>query len=169
MGRIPLDVLMNVKQIKQLGVMDENIIRDIVKLSDKKRFRLDKVNGKWMIGANQGHSTAIGNEINTSKLMKKIVEPLELCIHGTYRKYIDSIQQTGLKCMSRTHIHMATDYPENVMSGARHSANVFIIIDMKKAMADGIEFLMSANGVILTQGIDGVLETKYFKDIVNRR
>jgi 2'-phosphotransferase len=173
MGRIPLSKLLELKQIKEYEnkinlKIDEKIIFDIVETSDKKRFRLDKVNNIWMIGANQGHSKAIGDKINTSKLMEKINSPIELCVHGTYTKYINSIRQNGLNKMSRTHIHLATGYPSdsNVISGARNSANVFIIIDMEKALADGIEFYRSSNDVILTEGVDGVLESKYFKDII---
>ena len=121
-----------------------------------------------MIGANQGHSNEIGNKINISKLMEKITVPVELCVHGTYKKFIVSIKKTGLSKMARTHIHMATGYPDDstVISGARSSADVFIIIDMEKALSDGIEFYHSTNGVILTSGVDGILEPKYFKDIV---
>jgi RNA:NAD 2'-phosphotransferase (TPT1/KptA family) len=167
MGRIPLEVLMKLKQIKQLNVSDE-IIRDIVDTSDKKRFRLDEVNGVWMIGANQGHSISIGNKIDNSKLMKKITQPVELCVHGTYSKFINSIKKTGLNRMGRTHIHFACGFPSdsNVISGARSSANVFIVIDMEKAMIDGIEFFSSSNDVILTEGFNGILEPKYFKDII---
>ena len=53
-----------------------------------------------------------------------------------------------------------------VISGARGTSEVFIVIDMEKALADGIEFYRSANGVILTSGVDGILEPKYFKDII---
>lgn len=167
MGRIPLCTLCNLKQIKQLGA-NEAIVREIVNESDKQRFRLDEVNKVWMIGANQGHSKEIGSKINASKLMEKITEPVELCVHGTYRKFINDIKKSGLRQMSRTHIHLATGYPNDstVISGARSSANVFIIIDMEKALSDGIEFYRSANGVILTEGVRGVLEPKYFLDIV---
>ena len=54
----------------------------------------------------------------------------------------------------------------NAWHGARSSANVFIVVDMEKAMRDGIEFYNSSNGVILTEGLDGVLDPKYFKDII---
>lgn len=167
LGRIPLSTLLKLNQIKQLGV-DETLVRTIVDISDKKRFRLDKVNGVWMIGANQGHSKEIGKKINFDKLMEKITEPIELCVHGTYSKFINSIKQTGLNKMERTHIHMATGFPDDqtVISGARSSANVFILIDMEKALADGIVFYRSANGVILTSGVNGILEPKYFKDII---
>lgn len=169
MGRIPLSKLLEQKQIKQFGIsIDEQIIMDIVETSDKKRFRLDKVNGIWMIGANQGHSTTIGDKIDNTKLMEKITTPIELCVHGTYTKFINSIKQTGLNRMSRTHIHFATGFPSNsnVISGARNSANVFIIIDMEKALDDGIEFFRSSNGVILTEGVGGIIEPKYFKEII---
>lgn len=167
MGRIQLCTMCKLKEIKQLGA-NESIIREIVNESDKQRFRLDEVNGVWMIGANQGHSKEIGSKINTSKLMKKITEPIELCVHGTYKKFINEIKKSGLSRMSRTHIHLASGYPDDstVISGARSSANVFIIIDMEKALMDGIEFYHSANGVILTEGVGGILESKYFLDIV---
>lgn len=165
--RIPLQTLLNLKQIKQSGAT-KAIVREIVETSEKQRFRLNKVNGVWMIGANQGHSKEIGNRINTSKSMKKLTEPLELCVHGTCTKFINSIKKTGLNKIARTHIHMATGYPDNstVISGAKNSANVFIIIDIEKALFDTIEFYRSTNGVILTSGVNRVLEQKYFKDIV---
>lgn len=167
MGRIPLKVLIEQKQIKQLGA-NELIVKEIVDTSDKKRFRLDKVDGEWMIGAVQGHSATIGEKIDTSKLMEKITKPVELCVHGTYTKFIESIKKTGLNRMGRTHIHFATGFPSdsNVISGARSSANVFIVLDMEKAMEDGIEFFSSSNGVILTEGVGGVLDPMYFKDII---
>lgn len=167
LGRIPIDTLLELEQIKQLGC-DETLVRTIVDTSDKKRFRLDEVNGVWMIGANQGHSKEIGEQINSDKLMEKITEPVELCVHGTYSKFINSIKQTGLSKMERTHIHMATGFPNDktVISGVRSSADVFILIDMEKAMKDGIIFYRSANGVILTSGVNGILEPKYFKDII---
>ena len=50
----------------------------------------------------------------------------------------------------------------------RNSCNVFIYIDTAKALEDGLGFLRSANGVILTSGKDGVLEPKYFKEVVHK-
>ena len=44
----------------------------------------------------------------------------------------------------------------------RIKCEVFIEIDMAKAMNDGIIFSISKNGVILSRGIDGVIPTKYF-------
>jgi len=33
-------------------------------------------------------------------------------------------------------------------------------------IADGVVFVQSANGVILTEGIDGILPTKYFTKVI---
>lgn len=167
MGRIPLSVLVEQEQMKQLGATRE-LILEIIKSNDKQRFRLDLVNGIEMIGANQGHSKEIGDKINSEKLMKKITTPLDLCVHGTYTNVIDEIKKSGLKIMGRTHIHFASGFPDNknVISGARSNTNVFIELDMNMALSDGIDFYLSSNGVILSDGINGVIEPKYFKNII---
>ena len=39
---------------------------------------------------------------------------------------------------------------------------------MEAAIKDGIEFFISANNVILTEGIDGILPAKYFKKVMKK-
>lgn len=70
--------------------------------------------------------------------------------------------------MTRQHIHFATGLPgdSGVISGMRKSADVLIYIDMNKALGDGIKFFKSTNGVILTEGVSGVLPTRYFARVV---
>ena len=167
LGRIPLTRLMEQEQMKQIGAT-RDIVLEVIKSNDKKRFMLDVVNGVEMVGANQGHSKEIGDKIDNEKLMVKITNPIDLCVHGTYSNVIDEIKNTGLKIMSRTHIHFASGYPDNkkVISGARTNSNVFIELDMGKAIEDGIIFYLSSNGVILSNGINGVIESKYFKNII---
>ena len=81
--------------------------------------------------------------------------------------------------MQRKHIHFATAYPTRtagaeggagatVISGARSSAELFIEIDLRAALADGIPFYIAANGVVLTEGIDGVLPARYFVRVTDR-
>jgi 2'-phosphotransferase len=51
-----------------------------------------------------------------------------------------------------------------VISGMRNSSEVLIYVDLPKALAGGIKFWLSENGVILTEGDDkGILATGYFK------
>lgn len=45
-----------------------------------------------------------------------------MCVHGTYRKNLDSILESGLKCMTRLHVHFASGLPTD---GEVISGNVF--------------------------------------------
>ena len=72
--------------------------------------------------------------------------------------------------MSRNHIHFAPGYPKDkeVISGMRKSCDITIQIDMFKAIKDGIDFYISANNVILTEGINGTLPPKYFMLVTSK-
>lgn len=166
LGRIPIDTLLEQEQMKSIGATKE-LVFQVIETNDKQRFRLDDINGILMVGANQGHSKSIGDVIDTDKLMVKITKPVELCVHGTYTNVLDQIKKQGLKNMTRTHIHFATGYSNDkqVISGARTDTDVFIEIDMELAIRDGINFYLSSNGVILSEGINGIIEPKYFKKI----
>jgi 2'-phosphotransferase len=69
--------------------------------------------------------------------------------------------------MNRTHIHFATGLPGEggVISGMRRTASVYIFIDPEPCLSDGIDFFLSANGVVLTDGVNGILSTKYFQSV----
>jgi 2'-phosphotransferase len=68
--------------------------------------------------------------------------------------------------MNHQHIHFAKGMPGEVVSGMRDSSKVIIEIDVAKAMQDGIRFFESENGVILSDGIDGVILPVYFKNVI---
>lgn len=68
--------------------------------------------------------------------------------------------------MARNHIHLSQGY--NATSGMRNSCDLLIEIDVQMAMQDGVIFFKSQNGVILTEGIDGFLNKKYFKLVKDR-
>ena len=61
--------------------------------------------------------------------------------------------------MERKHIHLAKSV--NAISGQRTNCNMFVYVNMKHAMTDGIVFYESANGVILTEGFNGIIPAKY--------
>ncbi|KAJ3034668.1 hypothetical protein HDV00_004807 [Rhizophlyctis rosea] len=98
--------------------------------------------------------------------MEEITSPSQIpvVVHGTYRRFWPSIAREGLKPMSRQHIHFASGKfgEEGVISGMRKTCDLFIYVDVKQALDDGIKFQRSANGVILTSGLNGVLPPKYF-------
>ena len=47
----------------------------------------------------------------------------------------------------------------------RKGSRILIYIDLEKAMADGIKFYVSSNGVVLTEGEHGILKPKYFRRV----
>jgi 2'-phosphotransferase len=141
-------------------------IREAVTRDNKKRFSLIDEDGELLIRANQGHSITT---VESEKLLKPILSPEEapVCVHGTYRKNLESILASGLKRMNRMHVHFSCGLHTDgeVISGVRRNVNVIIFLHIKKALEDGIAFYISDNKVILTQGIVGVLPVDYFQKI----
>jgi 2'-phosphotransferase len=133
-------------------------IQDIVKADNKSRMGLIQREDGWYIRANQGHSKDVGDQLDDSKTLIKILEPIEGVFHGTYVEHRNSIMTNGLHSGGRKHIHIAKSM--DAKSGKRNNCTLIIYIDMKSAMEDGVVFYESENGVILTEG---VLLPKYLK------
>lgn len=160
-GFISLNTLLSRPKFRKLNATVEKV-QQVVQADSKTRFTLRQAaNGELLIRANQGHSIPLA-ELELVEVRDSAECPVVL--HGTYLKHWPSIQLEGLKKMGRNHIHLATGRfgDPGVTSGIRKSCDLFIYIDIQKAMSDGITFLRSSNGVILTNGIDGVLLPKYF-------
>lgn len=166
-GYVDLLDVMNVPVIKGHRPTMETI-KQVVQNCPKQRFSLKFSDGRWTIRANQGHTI----QGVTNEALEALVCPDDypIVIHGTYMKFWDSIRRNGLSKMARKHIHMATGMPcENkVKSGMRGSCDLIIYINLRKAMADGIQFWVSQNGVILTEGRSGLLSPDYFLKVVRR-
>jgi 2'-phosphotransferase len=138
-------------------------IKLIVENNDKKRFLIVQINNEYYIKANQGHSLSVGNLIDDGTALELLTEPLLYCAHGTEEKYIESIYKTGLNRGLRKHIHLVSEInKEKQTSGFKNKSDRIILIDMKECMKVGIVFYKSANDVILTEGIDGIIDSKYF-------
>ncbi|XP_051132540.1 uncharacterized protein LOC127252423 isoform X2 [Andrographis paniculata] len=133
---------------------------------NKQRFSLLEENGELWIRANQGHTI---KTVETESLLKPILSPEEVpvCVHGTYKKNLESILQEGLKRMKRLHVHFSHGLPTDgkVISGMRRDVNVLVYLDVKKALEDGMKLYISDNRVILTEGFNGVVPVKYFNRI----
>ncbi len=157
-GFVELSEILNLKEFQGCSV---DMVQDIVKTDDKTRMSLELRDVYW-ISANQGHSGEVAECLDPTKYLTALIEPIVPCLHGTYQKYKTAIQNEGLKIMGRDYIHCANGLPNQVKSGMRRDCNLLVIIDMVKAMSDGIKFYRSKNGVILTSGINGVLDAKYF-------
>ena len=153
-------------------------LKQIVDTNDKKRFELQEILdtenniSQLYIRATQGHTMkSVEDDLLLTKIEDSTTYPI--IVHGTYNKFWKSIKSQGLKTMTRNHVHLAPGYPgeKEVISGMRKNCDLFIQLDMEKAMADGMVFYLSKNNVILTSGFDKVIHPKYFKlvkDIYNK-
>lgn len=132
----------------------------------------------WYIRANQGHS--LSAVVVDMKPLKTISDfpvfdassSVPVAVHGTNPRAWQLIQTSGgLSRMNRTHIHLASGLfgDSNVISGMRKSADVYVYIDIEKALAAGIPFQLSANGVILSEGNqDGIIPKELFLAVKKR-
>lgn len=95
----------------------------------------------------------------------------EFVVHGTTPAAWEQIRKSGgLKTMSRQHVHFAARASaggEKVLSGMRKSASVLIWVDVKTSM-ETMGWWLSANGVILTSGIEGVIPLKFVSKVEKR-
>ncbi|KAF2183151.1 hypothetical protein K469DRAFT_711102 [Zopfia rhizophila CBS 207.26] len=141
----------------------------------------------FLIRANQGHSI----KLDTEGLLTPITEDSvpDMVVHGTDEKAWRLILKSGgLRRMARNHIHFASGLPKGfkpmeqteagdvvkdappVISGMRNSSTVLVYLDIQAAMASGIKFYRSENGVILTEGDDkGFVPYQFFKRVENRK
>lgn len=76
--------------------------------------------------------------------------------------------------MSRNHIHFSKGLPEDtaadVISGMRNDAELLFYINVQKSMEDGVDWWISDNGVVLTEGDkEGRIGPKYWKKVVGRK
>ncbi|OVA00128.1 Phosphotransferase KptA/Tpt1 [Macleaya cordata] len=169
-GYVRVDDLLklNLKTFANIPLRSHTIddIREAVKNDNKQRFGLLEENGELLIRANQGHTI---ETIESESLLKPILsaEEAPVCVHGTYKRNLESILQTGLKRMKRLHVHFSSGLPTDgeVISGMRRDVNVLIFLDVRKALQEGMKLYISDNKVILTEGFDGIVPVKYFEKI----
>lgn len=139
--------------------------------------------GTLFVRAHQGHSSTVADHLDPAKIYTEIVTPIPVCVHGTTIQalglilgdtsfeWVDDLlvldrewPGKGLLSMNRSCVHFASGVvgDNSVKSGMRTSASVYIFVDMAKALADGVSFYLSDNGVIL---VHGQLHWKYFSKI----
>ncbi|KAE9603219.1 hypothetical protein Lal_00018757 [Lupinus albus] len=159
---------LNMKTFANIPLRSHTIddVREAVRKDGKQRFSLIEENGESLIRANQGHTITA---VETESLLRPILsaEEVPVCVHGTYKRNLESILGSGLKCMKRLHVHFSCGLPTDgeVISGMRKDVNVLIFLDVRKALEEGMKLYISENKVLLTEGFDGVVPTKYFQKI----
>ena len=130
--------------IRRTRPINMEILEEIVRTDEKQRYTFNEDHTR--IRANQGHSIQVDVEIDEA-------EPPEYLFHGTGRKYVKSIDQTGLIPKSRLYVHLSRDQETATKVGKRHGEPVIYKVAAGAMARDGIKFWRSANGVWLTKRI----------------
>jgi len=164
--------------LEKLQSVNWEMLQQIVAADSKNRYKLlseadtslDPPSKIWWIRANQGHSIKDVVDSGLTPILSVSEIPTKTAVHGTSIVAWNSIRQEGLNKMNRNHIHLAQGVPgSGVLSGMRQSSEVYIYVDVQKAIDDGVQFFLSSNGVVLTAGNDkGYLLPKYFERPVDR-
>ncbi len=175
--------LNDILALKGFAGVTLEIVESIVENNNKKRFELVLVEGApegsrnagdYKIRAVQGHSISmVEDDLLLEELTATNIDellPQSIVFHGTYRQALPAILKSGLNRMSRNHIHLAIGLPQDgaVISGLRNSAEIAIVIDVKKAQRAGVQFLISKNKVVLSKGLNGngVIPQELFEDVI---
>ena len=124
---------------------DMNTLEKIVAEDEKKRYSFN--DDRTKIRANQGHSV----QGVDPGLVEKI--PPEVLYHGTAERFMSLIKAEGLQKMSRQYVHLSADKQTAEKVGVRHGKPVIITIDTAAMHRDGYKFLLSENGVWLTEKV----------------
>lgn len=179
-GYLSVAVLLNRAGIKGKWNLEDT--KRVVRDNDKQRYKLifeptDKClqeptdptdcTGYW-IRANQGHT--IDSKVEMKALAKPEDFPTLDIFHATSKSVLPVILKDGLSRMKRKHIHLATGLVTEggSVAGKRLNREVFIYVDVAKALEAGIEFFLSENGVVLTEGKDGKITREFFKKVLDK-
>lgn len=176
---------------------EESEISEVVQEQDQTPDFTSDDPKDYLIRANQGHSLKVDTEGLLTPITKEAGNIPSVCVHGTNEAAWQNILKSGgLRRMTRNHIHFASGLPKGfkslddnsttgsettgkeeanqdaapVISGMRNSSTVLIYIDIEAAMNAGIQFFVSDNGVILSEGNEnGVLLYEFFKRVEGRK
>lgn len=131
--------------IAGLGMeLGEDDLRRIVSESDKQRYAID--DDRRAIRANQGHSVPVDLGL------EPVVPPDEL-YHGTATRFLGEILTSGLRPMSRQHVHLSADAATARKVGSRHGTPCVLTVAACRMAASGSDFYRSLNGVWLTAAV----------------
>ncbi len=131
--------------VKEGYILNNNLIRNIVDSSDKKRFMIS--DDGLQIRATQGHSTQQVNILYNEKM------PPDILYHGTATRFIPSIREQGLIPLSRQYVHLSPDEYTAIQVGQRHGKPVVLKIRALNMYEQGFKFFLAENGVWLTNTV----------------
>jgi putative RNA 2'-phosphotransferase len=142
-GWVPVDDLLAAAEKNGFPISYDELV-ECVETNDKQRFAFDETGD--LIRANQGHSVEVDLQLEER-------EPPEFLYHGTVERFLASILEEGLVRGKRHHVHLSKDVETARKVGARRGKPVILHVDAGSMHRDGHKFLLSANGVWLTDAV----------------
>jgi putative RNA 2'-phosphotransferase len=124
--------------------IDLSLLREVVADNDKQRFAFDETGER--IRASQGHSAEVDLQL-TPQI------PPDVLYHGTAQATLVSILSSGLRPMTRHHVHLSAASDTAYKVGSRHGKPVVLVVDAATMQQDGHTFYCSANGVWLVDAV----------------
>lgn len=138
-----MDDLLNAAEKKGFSITYDDLV-ECVETNDKQRFAID-VTGE-LIRANQGHSIEVDLRLEER-------EPPVTLYHGTVERFLPSILQEGLVRGKRHHVHLSKNLETARKVGSRRGKPAILKVDAGRMHREGHRFLLSANGVWLTDAV----------------
>jgi putative RNA 2'-phosphotransferase len=118
-------------------------IAEVITQQEKRRYEIVEDD----IRAIYGHSVS-------TAISYPAVEPPEHLLHGTARRFVETILREGLRPMSRQYVHLTDDPALARLTGRRRdSAPAILRIDAARAHADDVAFYRADNGVFLAKEV----------------
>ncbi len=150
-GWAPVDELLS-KAAAHGTLLTAAELAAIVATNEKQRFDLDAPRNR--IRANQGHSIEVDLELAATP------PPAQL-FHGSAANNRSSILKAGLIRGARQHVHLSVDIATARIVGTRHGSPIVFSVASGDMHRDGHTFLLSKNGVWLTEAVP----PKYLREI----
>lgn len=150
-GWVLMDEVVAGLSTKFPGITTETVLRLVVQDS-KSRYSVEGAH----IRAAQGHSA----RLNVVTAVESI--PTEMVLfHGTVRSVVPAILSEGLKGMSRSQVHLSADVDTaEIVAGRRSGETVILEVNIPQAVAAGLVFHQSTNGVWLTEHVPAAFITE---------
>ena len=142
-GWMPLDAVVRAAREQGRDVTAEDV-RHLVEQQTKPRFTLSGDGER--IRANYGHSVEVDLALEPSR-------PPETLLHGTARRFLDSILESGLEPRSRQWVHLSEAREDAREVGARHGEPVVLEVRAAEMAGDGHLFLHPARGFWLVEAV----------------